>query len=395
MQGGLRFFLSAFIVLSLTATAGSALAVTANDLKATENKLNETRQKIRQGEANKQQLNQEIKSADERLSVVEGELGKLQGQLTKARQAKDEITAKLNRLRAELAKTQGELDKATARLKELTVTLNRRAGNAYKHGDVSFLEVLLDARDFSDFISRARFITTILNVDARLVREIKGTKSAIEQARTAIEENRNQTQAEENALAGEVNRLASLTAAERSKQSEVEAQINSKKQLVSKIEQDKASWLAAEAEFARSAARIRAQLSAGGATPVIGARSASGFIWPASGGVSSGFGPRWGRMHTGIDIPVAYGSPVVAAKAGRVAIAEWYGGYGNLVVIDHGGGISTWYGHNSSFTVSAGQSVSQGQVIAKAGSTGHSTGPHVHFEVRINGNAVNPLNYLP
>ncbi len=100
-------------------------------------------------------------------------------------------------------------------------------------------------------------------------------------------------------------------------------------------------------------------------------------------------------MHEGIDISVPYGASVVASKAGRVAIADWYGGYGKLVVIDHGGGVTTWYGHNSEFSVGVGAQVAQGQLIARAGSTGNSTGPHVHFEVRINGNPQNPMNYLP
>ena len=99
-------------------------------------------------------------------------------------------------------------------------------------------------------------------------------------------------------------------------------------------------------------------------------------------------------MHEGVDIAVANGTPVVAAKAGVVIVAGWMGGYGNLVVIDHGGGVATAYGHNTSVTVGVGQLVEQGQLIAYSGSTGHSTGPHVHFEVRINGGAVDPMGYL-
>ncbi len=117
-------------------------------------------------------------------------------------------------------------------------------------------------------------------------------------------------------------------------------------------------------------------------------------IWPVHGVLTSGFGWRWGRMHEGIDIAVSNGTPVVAAKAGVVIVAGWMGGYGNLVVVDHGGGVATAYGHNTSVTVGVGQFVEQGQLIAYSGSTGHSTGPHVHFEVRINGSAVDPMGYL-
>ncbi|MCB0873900.1 MAG: M23 family metallopeptidase [Thermoleophilia bacterium] len=117
-------------------------------------------------------------------------------------------------------------------------------------------------------------------------------------------------------------------------------------------------------------------------------------IWPTHGTLTSGFGYRWGRMHEGIDIAVPNGTPVVAAASGTVIQAGWGGGYGNLVVIDHGGGIATAYAHNTSLAVSVGQHVTQGSVVAYSGSTGHSTGPHVHFEVRVGGAARDPMGYL-
>jgi murein DD-endopeptidase MepM/ murein hydrolase activator NlpD len=123
--------------------------------------------------------------------------------------------------------------------------------------------------------------------------------------------------------------------------------------------------------------------------------SAQGFIWPLNGPITSGYGPRWGRMHTGIDIDGYAGQAIVASKAGRVIVASPYGGYGNAVVIDHGGGIATLYAHMSAFSVSSGNSVGQGQVVGSVGCTGSCTGDHLHFEVRVNGGAVNPLDYLP
>ena len=122
--------------------------------------------------------------------------------------------------------------------------------------------------------------------------------------------------------------------------------------------------------------------------------SAAGFTWPTSGQVSSGFGPRWGRMHQGIDIAAPTGRPITAAKSGMVIVAGSSGGYGNLVVIDHGGGLSTAYAHQSRIAVRVGQPVTQGGLIGFVGSTGFSTGPHLHFEVRVNGAARDPLPYL-
>lgn len=122
--------------------------------------------------------------------------------------------------------------------------------------------------------------------------------------------------------------------------------------------------------------------------------SAAGFTWPTSGQITSGFGPRWGRMHEGLDIAAPTGRPITAAKSGKVIVAGWSGGYGNLVVIDHGGGLSTAYGHQSRIAVKVGEPVTQGALIGFVGSTGHSTGPHLHFEVRVNGAARDPLPYL-
>jgi murein DD-endopeptidase MepM/ murein hydrolase activator NlpD len=123
--------------------------------------------------------------------------------------------------------------------------------------------------------------------------------------------------------------------------------------------------------------------------------SDSGMTWPAGGPVTSGFGTRWGRMHTGIDIGAGYGASIRAAQDGTVILAGHNGGYGNCVVIDHGGGFSTLYGHMSNIEASEGQSVDAGDLIGEVGSTGNSTGPHLHFETRVDGEAQNPMRYLP
>ena len=123
--------------------------------------------------------------------------------------------------------------------------------------------------------------------------------------------------------------------------------------------------------------------------------SPSGFIWPVRGVLTSGYGPRWGRMHTGIDIGARSGTPIQAAKAGEVIYAGWLGGYGNAVVLDHGDGIATLYGHQSRIAAVEGQVVNQGDVIGYVGTTGHSTGNHLHFEVRIDTKPRNPRPYLP
>jgi murein DD-endopeptidase MepM/ murein hydrolase activator NlpD len=138
-----------------------------------------------------------------------------------------------------------------------------------------------------------------------------------------------------------------------------------------------------------------ARASRGGGGAIDGRVSGAGLIWPVGGPVTSGFGMRWGRMHQGIDIGAGYGAPIHAAKAGTVIFVGQMSGYGNVVIIDHGGGFSTLYAHQSQLAASDGASVGQGDVVGYIGSTGHSTGPHLHFETRVNGSPQNPRNYLP
>ena len=147
--------------------------------------------------------------------------------------------------------------------------------------------------------------------------------------------------------------------------------------------------LAAQSAALAAAIRDAQAGSTGSGTP-----SAAGFIWPVDGPVVSGFGVRWGRMHEGIDIAATIGTPIRAAASGTVIHAGWLGGYGNLVVVDHGDGLATAYAHASAILVAVGQQVSQGDTLSLVGSTGNSTGPHLHFEVRVNGSAVDPLLYL-
>jgi murein DD-endopeptidase MepM/ murein hydrolase activator NlpD len=141
-------------------------------------------------------------------------------------------------------------------------------------------------------------------------------------------------------------------------------------------------------------ARIQSLQSSAPVAPTSGAVSSAGMIWPVSGPVTSGFGWRWGRMHEGVDIAAPSGTSIAAAASGHVIYAAWMSGYGNLVVVDHGGGLATAYAHLSGYAVGVGQGVAQGQTVGYVGCTGHCYGAHLHFEVRVNGSPVDPLGYL-
>ena len=240
------------------------------------------------------------------------------------------------------------------------------------YGQLSYLEVITGAKSFSDFANRLELLKRIIHSDFNLIIEIQKQKAVIEAKKAELEEQK----ARLDALAAEAQKAQDEAAAQM--EADLIAESNNVREMIQN--------------------RIRQQQSGGIDTPVV--HGTGVFIWPCNGPITSPFGyrthPIFGTTiyHAGIDIGVDYGTPIHAADGGTVIAAEWYGGYGNAVIIDHGNGLQSLYGHNSSLTVSVGETVSQGQVIAYAGSTGYSTGPHCHFEVRQNGEAVDPMGYL-
>jgi murein DD-endopeptidase MepM/ murein hydrolase activator NlpD len=270
-----------------------------------------------------------------------------------------------------------------------------RAAYVYERPDT--LAFIISAASFADVIDNYEYMKRIGAQDERIAREVESAKRRAAAERKATARTRALSAATvavisaRTAEAREVrDRLAAgrddLAAARSLKQSALADSRETREEYLAEVE-------ALAAESAALAARIRSAQT--GATGSSGSGvSASGLVWPVDGPVTSGFGMRWGRMHEGIDIAVPTGTAVRASASGTVIHSGWLGGYGNLVVIDHGNGLATAYAHNSSLLVSVGQGVTQGETVSLAGSTGNSSGPHVHFEVRVNGVAVDPLLYL-
>jgi murein DD-endopeptidase MepM/ murein hydrolase activator NlpD len=286
--------------------------------------------------------------------------------------------------------------------------LNNRLIDIYESDDVTTFDVLFGAASISDALDKFDYMRAVADQDVRIARAVASAKrqvkaarartaqvrASVRQAARAIEVRTAQTREARDELVGATNDLASskrkklddlsqLTAAERDDVGEIDA-----------LQAQSAAIAAAIREAqARAAARASAAAARGSVAPA--PPTSNGPLgWPVSGTVTSPFGWRWGRMHEGIDIAVGYGTPIGAAGTGTVIYCGWMSGYGNLTVIDHGGGLATAYGHQSSIAVGCGQGVSRGQIIGYVGSTGHSTGPHLHFEVRVNGAPVDPLGYL-
>lgn len=385
------------VILLISVFSGVSGADSRKRLDEVQQQLEDTRQRISAGDKQKQELEAQIQEADARMAAVQAGLTELENQLADTRDRKADIEAQLASLRAQLKQKQDELDQAVRELTKLTRLLNRRADHFYKHGQTSFLEVLIDSRSFGDFLHRFAFLQRIVNLDAKLVNQIKLTKAAIETARAAIEVNHAATMNRERELLAEESRIQDLVTAQAAQKAQLQASVNDKQAIIANLDSERQSLVSEEDGLEEAAREILARIGGGSGTTAGSAPSSSGFIWPASGPITGVFGEqRPGHLHAGIDIAVPTGTPVAASKGGTVVMSEYNsGGFGYVVVIDHGDGFTTWYGHNSQLLVNEGQVVDRGQTIARAGSTGRSSGPHVHFEVRYGGTAQNPMNYLP
>jgi murein DD-endopeptidase MepM/ murein hydrolase activator NlpD len=356
-------------------------------------------------------LQAEIAESKAQEGVLTSQLSTVVAELESAQAAVDTAQTAVTTLETELASAQARLDQLTARLERQTLRLERlqqehakavaileaRVKAAYIDQPPDLLAFLVSASSFDEIIDSVELVSRIGAQDRHIAKQVEVARArAAAERRATMETKRLQAatvsvigartyeaRAARDQLAGDRDRLATVRSI---KQSALAGTQETREDFIREVE-------ALAAESAALAARIQeAQRGAGSSGD--GQPSAAGLVWPCDGVVVSGYGMRWGRMHEGIDIGCAYGTSNRAAAAGTVIHSGWLGGYGNLVVVDHGNGLSTAYAHASVLLVGVGQSVSQGETLSLVGSTGNSSGPHLHFEVRVNGAAVDPLFYL-
>lgn len=340
-----------------------------------------------QSQMNEAQHRKEL--AEEQIGSVSELLRQIQSELDVALNELHAIEVQQSQVNAQIQQTEVELTAAQKCLDERERILNKRLRDVYMHGKLNYLEVILGAKNFTDFANRLEFLKRIVSADLNLITEIRAERELILQKKQQLEVQRQQ--------------LAKLQAEAEAKKTVVENKKQDQLIVLARLQDEKALAEASYAELQATSqdieARIRARQQQGASAGQV-VHGSGVFIWPTSGPITSPFGyrihPIFGTQiyHSGIDIGVDTGTPIMAADSGVVVEADWLGGYGYAVVIDHGNGLSTLYGHNSELAVSPGQSVQQGQVIAYAGSTGYSTGPHCHFEVRVDGSPVDPMGYL-
>ena len=340
------------------------------------------------------------------IETASSEIGSLEGKIESLSTLVATLEADLAEHRSRLARLQARYEEQTRRLDFLVAQhelaegrLEERLVELYQTGQTTELEILLQVASLSDLIEQIDYFRQIGDEDRRIVNEIKGVRDAVRVARR-------ETAATKKEVEQVTAELAEKTAEQRAARDQLVAQQSAlvaardeRQSLLASVrderhehEEDLGAMQAASASLADQIRSSQAGSSESGGSSGSGV-SSSGLIWPVSGPVVSGFGPRWGRMHEGIDIAVPNGTAVHAAAGGTIIYAGGMGGYGNIVVIDHGNGLATAYAHLSAIWVGGG-SVAQGQAIAASGCTGHCLGPHLHFEVRVNGSPVDPLGYL-
>jgi len=342
----------------------------------------ETSKQIEQIKKEEQVYIGQIEQVEEQMLVVLGELEKLNGELNEARLQVQKTSLELELKEKELEETEKDLE-------EKIGVLNQRVSEVYKNKDFNYIKVILASEDFMDFMSKLKLMMLIAEADAKMVKEIKDRRQAIISIKQSIQ-SLNELQIEHK------NKLEKLVAEQEVKKQDLEAAYQQKKNLLTATIANKNTLIEMEKQLSAKEAEIKKKLE----SLRHGNAPQGKLAWPTNGILVSGFGyrhsPVFGasRFHSGIDIAADTGTPVIAADGGQVIEAAHMGGYGYSVLIYHGGGVATFYAHLSGFAVSAGQKVKRGQVIGYVGTTGWTTGPHLHFEVRVNGVAQNPIKYL-
>ena len=369
----LNLALSLLISLSVTGTA------LADDL---EDQLADLQRQAEEQQAKPNEASAKVESVSERLRQIQEELRVATAEYK-------EVKGQLDSVEDKISDNTELLQKTEADLKVKNKKLQQRVRDIYINGQISYVDVLFGAKDFADLMTRMDVLKRIIKHDYDLIMKVREEKATVENTRAQLEKDKAEAEV--------------LVADAQAKKAKVEDKESEQQVLLDQAIYDRDTSermyeeiMAASQEVANMIRRSHMSSAGYSGAPA----GAGGMIWPISGPITSEFGwrthPIFGtaRFHSGLDIGGDYGMPIYAAASGTVIYAGWISGYGNAVIIDHGGGVTTLYGHNDSLNVSEGENVAQGQVIAMCGSTGNSTGPHCHFEVRENGEPVSPYGYL-
>lgn len=351
------------LIFSLCFVTG-AYGATLNDVN---NQIEDKQQELQEGQAEKEKVLGEIEKLTDKINGMQDEI--------------DSIQANINNTQSQIDVTKAKLKDLQEKMDEQSDNLNKRLRTMYMNDNTTFVEVILSSGSISELLVNVEMIKRIHKGDKELLAALEKQHKDVEAEKKKLDQLKASLEADQSSV--------------KTKQGDLEvskADLDDKAESIQKENESLEKELGdLQAEAQRLTAEIQGMGSQGSYS--------GGMIWPVSGSVSCEYGYRMCpfhgyELHSGIDISVSTGTPVHAAASGTVMQAYYNASYGNMVLLDNGGGIYTLYAHNSKLAVSAGQRVKQGDVIAYAGSTGNSTGPHCHFEVRKNGQPVNPRKYV-
>ena len=386
------------LVSGVPLSSAATVSELQDSLESTQDQLDQAEEDLDRTRERKGTVAEQVRAADAALSQLEAELQSLEAQLVQARAQAEESAARTEDARQRLVVLDDELREAEAYLAERERVLADRAVAAFMFGSVNYAEVVVESSSVTEFVNTTYYLRRIFEQDKNVVDDVADLTAQLAIARAEADALRETVEAEQRAadealtvaaaIAEEQERVTALAAQERARRAELLAEL----EVVEAATEAQIEELAAESEALEEELR-NARWQAG-------APGAGSWVWPTSGQITSPYGyrthPIYGtqRMHTGVDISGGMGQAIVAANTGLVLSAFCTaGGYGCRIVIDHGGGIATLYAHQSSFAVAEGTVVNAGQVIGYVGSTGASTGPHLHFEVRRNGAPEDPMQH--
>jgi murein DD-endopeptidase MepM/ murein hydrolase activator NlpD len=378
----ISIFICVLIIFTLIPVAPLSGGSLEDQLEQIKKEKEETKKKIEDAKKKEQEYLSQVNNVEDQLLSSLDQLNDLNTSLS-------DLKSNIDKTAIDLAVKENELLEINKELDAKSEILNNRVAAIYKNGNTNILDVIFKAQSFTELLSKLKLMNLLADQDAVIIEEIKDKKNAtlsVQQSIMELQEKQNEQKSN----------LEKLVTQAEQKKTEISGILDEKKNLLSSAKADKNALIAMEAQLTAKETEIQRVLE----SLRYGSAPSGRLQWPTAGRLISGFGnrrhPIFGgiRFHSGVDLAAPSGTPIVAADGGEVLQASYSGGYGYSILIYHGGGFATFYAHMSSFAVGQGQMVKRGQVIGYVGTTGWTTGPHLHFEVRINGVAQNPLGYL-
>lgn len=402
-----RFAVRAFTV-ALTAMLGvlavaPAQSVASNSSRYDElqQQIRETRARIRAAQRHERNLLAQIRESDARRSLYESKAASLADRLAIAVAHLDALQAQADEAAQELTLVSQQLEDALARLSDQRTQVDRHAAGLYIDSTETYTAVLLGTNDFRDFVAGVEYSNRLLSTDVQFLNQLNQTKEEVSEHRSAVEEKKAQLDKRQAELRAQAVEIGKLRQAELRAAQAAAAESGYRQQLLHGVRDQKQAYIRALQQMLAESDSIETILKGAQRGQTVVAGMGKGYlVWPTSGRITSSYGwrthPIYGyrSFHTGIDIGAPSGQRVIAARRGEILYTGYKNAYGLIVIIDHGNSLATVYAHLSKVYVRPGQYVRTGSAIAAVGSTGWSTGPHLHFEVRVNGDHVNPVRYL-